>query len=308
MNAISDGKKSFLVVGGDSFLGIRLISHLKQKGHKVTATTRRKDTLSSDRIFLDIRDPGNFPIPESVECVFIVAGVTNYGQCETDPEAWSVNVESIPYLASQFLKTGIFVFFVSTNSVFGGGHPWPGEDDPHYPTIAYSRQKSASEDAIRNQAKELGCLGQLAIVRLTKIVAASTLPFPQWLKEWENNQVVTPFTDLIFSPISLGYVAKSLGILGETPLAGNFHLSGAKNISYFDFAKALADQFDVPDSLLEPTTSVDRGVKVLYLPKYSGIGMIKTSELTGVLPESLDSVVDFVAAEVNASKGVGKNS
>jgi dTDP-4-dehydrorhamnose reductase len=308
MNVISDGEKSFLVVGGDSFLGIRLISHLKQQGHNVTATTRRKDTLSSDRIFLDIRDPGNFQVPESVECVFIVAGVTNYGQCETDPEAWSVNVESIPCLTSQFLKKGIFVFFVSTNSVFGGDLPWPGEDDNHYPTIAYSRQKSESEDAIRNQAKELGCLDQLAIVRLTKIVAASTLPFPQWLKEWENNQIVTPFTDLIFSPISLGHVAKSLGLMGDNPQAGNLHLSGVENISYFDFAKVLADRLGVPSSLIKPTTSVEMGVKVLYLPKYSGIGMKKTTNVTGVLPESVDSVVGYVVAEVNASKGVGKNS
>lgn len=299
MNAVGDVKKKFLVIGADSFLGARLISQLESQGHLVTGTSRRPDTIAPGRVFLDIKDSDNFQIPDNIECVFIVAGVTNYGLCETDPEAWNVNVEAIPQLASRFLKAGAFVYFVSTNSVFGGDYPWPGEDDPHYPTIAYSRQKSASEIAIRDQAEKLGYLDQLGIVRLTKIVASSTLPFPHWFSEWKNGKMIKPFTDLIFAPISLGYAAKGLGIMGENPLSGNFHLSGSENISYFDFAKALADRIGVPASLIEPTTSLDMGVKVLYLPRYSGIGMGKTSQLTGVFPESLDSVVDYVTTKAD---------
>lgn len=291
MNAVEKAKKNFIVVGGDSFLGTSLISQLKDQGHNVVGTTRRKDTLSIDKVFLDIREPDNFQIPEDVDCVFIVAGITNYGECETDPDAWSVNVEAIPYLASRFMKAGSFVYFTSTNSVFGGDHPWPREDDPHYPNIAYSRQKSESELAIQNHAKKLGCLDQIAIVRLTKIVAPITAPFPQWLEDWKNGQTVTPFEDLIFSPISLGFAAGSLKTMGENPLAGNFHLSGEKNITYCDFARALANRKGFPDSLITPTTSLEKGIKVLYLPKYSGIGMEKTSKLTGIVPESLDSVV-----------------
>lgn len=291
MHTVEKEKKNFIVVGGDSFLGTSLISQLKDQGHNVVSTTRRKDALSFDKVFLDIRESDNFKISEGVDCVFIVAGVTNYGQCETDPEAWGVNVEAIPHLASRFLKAGSFVYFISTNSVFGGDHPWPGEDDLHYPNIAYSRQKSESEVAIRNHAKKLGYLHQLAIVRLTKIVAPGTLPFPQWIEDWGNGQIVTPFEDLIFAPISLGFVARSLATLGENPLAGNFHLSGTKNITYCDFARALAKKMGFPDSLISPTTSLIKGIKVLYLPKYSGIGMEKTSKLTGIAPESLDSVV-----------------
>jgi dTDP-4-dehydrorhamnose reductase len=291
MNAVEKEKNNFIVVGGDSFLGTSLISQFKDQEHNVVGTTRRKDALSIDKVFLDIREPDNFQISEAVDCVFIVAGVTNYGQCETDPEAWSLNVEAIPHLASRFMKAGSFVYFTSTNSVFGGDHPWPGEDDPHYPNIAYSRHKSESEVAIQNHAKKLGCLDQLAIVRLTKIVSPDTPPFPQWLEEWENGQIVKPFEDLIFSPISLGFAARSLTTLGENPLAGNFHLSGEKNITYCDFARALAKKTGFPDSLIVPTTSLIKGINVLYLPKYSGIGMEKTSKLTGIAPESLDSVV-----------------
>tara|TARA_B100000315_G_scaffold255777_1_gene300039 strand:+ start:127 stop:1044 length:918 start_codon:yes stop_codon:yes gene_type:complete len=297
----SENKKqsNFLVVGADGFLGSRLVSQLIQQGHNVTGTTRRRGAVAPDRVFLDLNEPENFKISDNVECVFILAGITNYGHCETDPDAWKVNVEGIPYLASCFLKAGVFVIFISTNSVFGGDQPWPGEDDPHHPKIAYSRQKSASEVAIRSQAEKLDRLELLSIVRLTKILAASTSPFPQWFAAWKSAQVVTPFSDLIFAPISLDFAAKKLGVLGESPVPGNLHLSGEDNITYFDFAKAVGKRMGVPDSLIEPTTSVEMGVKVLFLPQYSGISMKRTSELTGIFPESLESVAAFVVDGVS---------
>lgn len=295
LEVFGDNNINFLVVGADSFLGSRLVSQFKRQGHNVIGTTRRPETIGLGRVFLDIRDSDNFQISGN-ECIFILAGVTNYGLCETYPEAWDINVKALPRMASRFLESGAFVFFVSTNSVFGGDHPWPREDDPHQPTIAYSRQKSASEAAIRNQAEKLGCLDQFAIIRLTKVVGANTPPFPQWLNDWKNDKVVRPFSDFIFAPLSLDFAAKSLVTLGERPIPGNLHLSGSKNITYFEFAKALAAQLRVSDSLIEPTTSVDRGIEVLYLPKYSGIDMKKTSELTGIFPETLESVVASLTA------------
>jgi dTDP-4-dehydrorhamnose reductase len=133
---------AFLVIGGDSLVGGETVLALERRGHKVFASTRRQNTLNGKRIFLDFESADTFRVPDGVRYVFVIAAATNYERCEKDPLARAINVDLIPRLVANLLGQGVFVSFISTNSVFGGERPWPGEDDPHAPGIAYARQKS----------------------------------------------------------------------------------------------------------------------------------------------------------------------
>lgn len=291
-------RNAYLVVGGDSLVGGGLYRALQRRGHPAYASTRRKDTVGGARVFLDFESESPPAVPPDVGYACVVAAATNYERCEKDPLAYKINVELIPRMIAALLEQGIFVTFISTNSVFGGERAWPNEDDPHAPGIAYARQKDEAERVIREAARRLQAEARLSVVRLTKILDKDTSPLPAWRASWKRGEAVQPFADLIFAPMSVRFVGESLATLGEKRVPGNLHLSGADNVTYVDLAQALARRFGFSESLIAPTTALERGVHIPFKPRYSGLGMHRTSEATGVQPQPLASVVDDIAREL----------
>ena len=288
---------AYLVVGGDSLVGEGLLHALEERGHRAYSTTRRIDTLNSKRVNLDFEKFEEFIPPSDVDLIFVVAAATNYERCEKDPLARKINVELIPRFVEAQLQRGLFVIFISTNSVFGGEKPWPAEDDPHLPGIPYAQQKSEAEAAIRTAAVKLGTENRLAIVRLTKILDSNTSPLPNWFSAWSKGEVIEPFEDLIFAPMSVQYVGRALSILGEKRISGNLHLSGSENVSYVKFARELANAVSASNVPIASTTSIQKGINIAFKPTYSGLGMVRTTNLSGVLPQTLGSVIaDLLAA------------
>lgn len=279
-----------LVVGGDSLVGGGLLRALARRGRTALASTRRRDTLDAWRVHLDFESNEPFRVPAGIDYAYIVAAATNYERCEKDPLAYQINVELIPRLVAALLEQGVFVTFISTNSVFGGERPWPHEDDPHAPGIAYAKQKDEAEQVIRADARRLNAEDRLNIVRLTKIMDHDTSPLPNWFAAWERGEVVQPFADLIFAPMSVRFVGEALATIGEKRQSGNLHLSGAENVSYVDLAFNLAKEIGVDSSLITPTTAAEKGINIPFKPRFSGLGMLHTTKLTGIKPQTIQEV------------------
>lgn len=284
----------YLVVGGDSLVGGGVIRALRKRGHTCVATTRRKESVSKDRVYLDFRDEQVFQAPSNVNYAFIIAATTNYERCETDPEAHITNVEHIPRLVLSLLSQGIFVTFISTNSVFGGDQAWPEADAPHDPRIAYAQQKSLGEKNILDGAKAAGTLELLNIVRLTKILTPDVSPLPGWIETWRKGESVEPFSDLLFAPMSVEFVSESLVTIGEHRVSGMLHLSGADNVSYTQLAESMTRRLGFSSELIKPTTSAAKGIEIAFKPRYSGLGMERTTRLIGLHPQTLDALVDGI--------------
>ena len=290
-----------LVVGGDGLVGAALAARLAARGRRVLATTRRAERAGPLRPLLDLGMPDAFAVPDGVDRACIVAATTNYGRCETDPDAWRINVEAIPRLAARLLEHGLRVSFVSTNTVFGGERPWPGEDDPHAPGIAYAAQKSAGEAAMATFADRLGARDRLSVVRLTKVLDPATAPIPDWLAAWSRGGTVEPFADLVFAPLSIDYVADALATLAAQDLSGNLHLSGSENITYVDFARALAARLGTPPAQVGSTTARERGVKIAFAPTYSALSMARTTAVSDLRPQGLAAVIDDLARAIQST-------
>ncbi len=283
-------KNGYLVVGGDSLVGTGLFRALEKRGYLAFQTTRRRDQLDARRVYLDFESEDVFNPPPAVDYAFIVAAATNYDRCEKDPLAQYINEELIPRFVASLLEQGIFVTFISTNSVFGGERPWPHEEAPHEPGIAYARQKAEAEKTIRAAAVMLGAADRLNIVRLTKILDRSTSPLPNWFEAWSRLETIYPFSDLIFAPMSVSFVGDTLTTIGEKRIPGDLHLSGAENVSYVDLAHSIAERQGVDASLIAPTTSEEKGIHIPFKPRYSGLGMSRTTTLTGLAPQRLVDV------------------
>lgn len=283
-------KDAFLVVGGDSLVGGSLYQALERRGHVTYASTRRRASVGGRRVFLDFEDPAPPRLPNEVRSAVVVAAATNYDRCERDPLAYRINVEYIPRTVAALLEQGLFVSFISTNSVFGGERPWANEEDPHEPTTAYARQKHEGEKAIVEAAERLQARERLSVVRLTKIMAVSTPPLPSWLSAWQRGEAIQPFTDLIFAPLSVQFVGEALASLVEKRIAGPLHLSGAENVSYLDFARELALRLRIAEELIQPATATEKGVHIAFKPRYSALGMKRTTALSGIRPQPLAEV------------------
>jgi len=285
-------KKSYLVVGADSLVGGGLLRALVRRGHHAYASTRRRDTVSDQRVYLDFESDEPFKAPPDVGYAFIVAAATNYDRCEKDPLAYKINVELIPRLIRDLLQQGLFVTFISTNSVFGGERPWPREEDPHDPVIAYAKQKDEAEKAVRQYASDLKATDRLNIVRLTKILDRTTSPIPNWIDTWNRGDAIQPFSDLIFAPMSVKFVGEALATIGEKRVPGDLHLSGADNVSYVNFATALANELGIDSKLIAPSTATEKGIHIAFKPRFSGLGMHRTTELTGLRPQTLTDAIN----------------
>ncbi|MBT6438893.1 MAG: sugar nucleotide-binding protein [Flavobacteriales bacterium] len=284
--------KSTLVFGADSFLGSKLIKTLSERGCNVIGTTRRKNTVSNVRVFLDLSsDIDNFKVPEGVDYAYLLAGTWNYGECDTNPEAWKVNVLNMANLARKLLKQNVFITFISSNTVFGGDSPWPHENDDHNPLFTYAQHKSAGEKSIQSVAEELNAVDNFNIVRLTKILGLNTSPLPDWVDTMKKGGVLQPFLDLSFAPISVSYTAESLVEIGCKRVPGNFHISGADNVSYDEFARKLSNGLGFQSILIEPVTSISMNVHIPFKPRYSGISMERTTDLIGIKPQTIDELV-----------------
>jgi dTDP-4-dehydrorhamnose reductase len=293
-------RTAFLVVGGDSLVGGGTLAALARRGVAAYGTTRRRDTVGARRIFLDFEQPDAIAAPTDAGVALVIAAATNYDRCATDPMARTTNVELIPRAIGRLLAQGLHVTFISTNSVFGGERPWPAEDDPHAPGIPYAAQKSEGEAAVRRVAEAAGATDRLNIVRLTKIMNAGVSPLPAWFGAWRRGEPVDPFADLIFAPISVRFVGEALATIGAARIAGNLHLSGAENVSYPDFAAMLARRLGVDQALIRPTTATAKGIHIAFKPRFSGLGMARTTALTGIAPQPLDALVEDIMADLAA--------
>ena len=282
---------AYIVVGADSLVGGGLLNALKRRGHRAYGTTRRKDQLGPERLFLDFEAEAPFQAPPDANYAFVVAAATNYDRCEKDPQARVINEELTPRAIANLLSQGLFVTFISTNSVFGGEKAWPHEEAAHDAQIPYAAQKSRAEDAVRAFAKELAAEDRLNIVRLTKIMDPNTSPLPAWFAAWSRSEAIQPFADLIFAPMSVQFVGEALATIGEKRVPGHLHLSGADNVSYVDLAQALAKRKGISSDLIQPTTSIAKGIHIAFKPRFSGLGMERTSALTGLKPQPLEAVV-----------------
>jgi len=119
-----------IVIGGDSFIGSRLVDMLAERGHEVIRTSRRMDR---DALYLDMLDHGYLP---ECDVAFICAAVTKFIDCEYQPDAYRVNVDAPVAIASELETRRSLVVYLSSEAVEKALH------------TAYGMQKALTEAAL----------------------------------------------------------------------------------------------------------------------------------------------------------------
>lgn|SRR5574340_335141 len=285
----------WLIVGGDGLVGGHL-GCLSGKGlPQIVLTSRRKDAGDS-RIFADL-DGGNVAevIAAKADVVFLCAAMTSMLACRENPGlSYRINVTETVSLASRLVKQGAFVVFLSSNTVFNGMVNRPDEHEPYAPVTEYGRQKVSAEQQLLAIS---GADEHIAIVRLSKVLSPHAGMAAEFLHRLRVGESCRAFEDLRMAPVSLSYVTNALLAIASRRLPGIFHLSGAEELSYSEFAHRLAIYMGAKPELISAVSSQSAGVEVLFNPEFPALGMGRTSGLLGITPEPMSQLLEEITGE-----------
>lgn len=277
-----------LIIGADGVMGSALKKYLSSRKKKVIESTRRRNTCTTSRIFLDLSaevDDEWIP-PPGVSVAYLCAAVTSLEKCYTNPvQSAQVNVHNTVKLAKKCMENGVFVIFPSTNLVFDGTVPFRKIHNDVSPRTEYGRQKAEAE-------KRLHSLGEdLAIVRFTKIIDPHLPLITRWLESLRSNHVIHPFSDYVMAPIPSSLAIECLYRIAKDRLRGIHHISGPQDISYADVAYHMAHRLNAEPNLVSSIKIGNSGVFLEHNPLHTTLDSTETGKKLGIkIPEALSSI------------------
>ena len=174
-------------------------------------------------------------------CVINAAAYTAVDKAESEEDlAHRVNGAAPGAMAHACSALGIPLVHISTDYVFegGGDRPWR-PTDPTSPQNAYGRSKLAGEEAVRAAG------GSHAILRTSWVVSAHGSNFVKtMLRLGAERDALSIVADQIGGPTPAAAIARTCHAMGKTLVAapetsGTYHLSGAPDCSWADFARAI---------------------------------------------------------------------
>jgi len=276
-----------LIVGGDGQLGESIKSYLLNVGEPFIETTRRKESISSTRLFLDLSTNIEFwKPPKNVSVVYLCAAMTSIEGCARDPiKSELINVHNTIKIAKKCIENDIFVVFPSTNLVFDGTKPLQKFDDVVSPKTEYGRQKAETEKRL------LALDEKIAIGRFTKIISPRTVLITNWLSLLRNKKQINPLSDMVMAPIPHFLAADILCRVASKRLYGIFQLSGLSDLTYKEVAYHIADRIGAERDLIKPIKALESKIFIEHLPKHTTLDSSRVRELFNItIPDSLSAI------------------
>jgi dTDP-4-dehydrorhamnose reductase len=241
------------VVGADGLIGGALCGHFRRRHIPHIETSRRAD---ASRVHLDLADtPDKWQLPDGpIDTAFLCAAQTSVAICENNPvETALINVDAAVELSRRLLSRGAFIVFLSTNLVFDGSKPYREITEAYSPVTEYGRQKTRAEQAL------LDLSGNVAVVRMTKVVHPGMELFRNWLDSLKNGDAIHPYNNLLVSPIAVEFALDVLDKIATHKPGGIIHLTGDRDITYEDCARIFAKGLGVSKELVQPVSSPEGG-------------------------------------------------
>ncbi len=303
-----------LLTGANGLVGQALVERLSAEPDVDLLATGRDDRPryragSCGYTPLDITDA------EAVRRLFVdfapgvvinCAAVTRVEDGEANRAAcWAVNVDAVAGLGQRCKAHGSRLVQLSTDFVFDGTDGPYGERDRPEPVNFYGRSKWASENAVRAAG-----LARWTIVRTAlgfgTGTALSRSNFGLWLTERLQRGTPTAVcTDQVRTPTYIPDLADGIARAVRLGKNGVYHLAGRDMLSVFDFARRLAERFDLDPGLLSPTTT-DALHPDAPRPLRTGLLILKAETELGYKPRGLDAALDDFGHRLGFPVSVGR--
>ena len=289
-----------LVTGASGLLGTKLSEMALSQDHEVYSAYNTHRPLYGNPIQLDVSDK------DAVEKAFrkirpevIVhaAALTNVDKCELERElAWRINVEGTENIARLCRRYDAFLVYVSTDYVFDGEAGMYRETDEPSPINYYGLTKLVGEERVKTVTDEF-CIARASVI-YGSVPAAGKVNFALWLLEkLGNEEKAKVVTDQWNSPTLNTNLAKMVLEVAERKMTGTYHLAGATRISRYDFAKLIAENFNLDEQLIIPASS-DQFKWAAKRPKDSSLNTQKAHHMLKNKPLKVEQAVAIMKDEL----------
>jgi len=185
------------------------------------------------------------------DAILYMAALSRPEHCEREQlRSYRINVLSPTLLAEYAAEQQIPFLYCSTDLVFQGtAAPYTPGALPR-PISLYGLQKLDAENRIQDIYPE-ACIARLPL--LYGLAEQGRNFVSEWLSRWDSGEPIRAFTDEYRTPLYAGDAARGLLHLLGTRKSGLWHLGGTDRLSRYDFARAMAQAFDVSPDLVIPT-------------------------------------------------------
>lgn len=279
-----------LITGGSGMLGSYTAEGAAAAGWETWAaySGHEVEIPGCRMISMDMRDAS--AVERAVdeirpEVIIHTAALVKPDVCERNKDqAFAANVMGAVNMMRAAEKFGAHLVHVSTDLVFDGDKSPYATDQIMCPVNYYGMTKAAAEIAIYSSK------APWAIVRTSIIYGPRKFPFlesfsDKVVESLSAGEVVRAFVDQYRSPIPAWNLAGVLLEIGERRLTGIFHAVCPETTTRLQFARKVAEAFDLDASLVHPILMDEiqtpaRRPKMLVLDTQSTSAILNTKLLS----------------------------
>ncbi|MEN4020180.1 MAG: dTDP-4-dehydrorhamnose reductase [Methanobacterium sp.] len=274
MEGESNYKKLIFVTGGSGLLGSKFNKDSFEEYDKYDIIKTFNRNPENNCISLDITDHSDVLAKiesSNPDLVIHSAALTNVDYCEDHQnEAYEINVKGTENIVKACEKIDCKLIYVSTDFVFDGKKGMYDEDEKTNPLGYYALTKLQGEKLVQNSNLNY------AISRVSVLYGwHRRLNFVTWvINELKLENEINVVTDQYNSPTFADNAAEAMIKIFEKDRKGTYHIAGDERISRFDFAKNIAEVFDLDKNLINPVKSSEF-VQKAKRPKDSSLSIEK---------------------------------
>ena len=263
-------KNKLLVTGASGLLGNKIVV-VAENDYDVIPTDIT-EPLHPNAVRIDITNQSavtNLFGKLRPDIVIHTASETNVDKCEIQKEhAWRVNVEGTRNIAVSCGEFNVKLVCISTDYVFDGEKGWYSEEDCPNPISHYGLTKLEGEKQVIRHCKNF------AILRTSVLYGRH--PYKQDFATWvinklKQSQEITVVEDHINTPTLANNLAEMIIEIAKKNLSGLYHASGSERISRFEFAKRIAETFNLNPDLIRPIKMEELKAWIAKRPRDSSL-------------------------------------
>lgn len=234
------------LTGADGLLGSELAAVLKDGGYDLAPILERDvDIVDAAAVRAGLRDI-------APELLIHCASYTRVDSAESDIDrVYAVNAFGTFHLARTAAELDCRFVYISTDYVFDGAldRPYRPEDEPA-PLNVYGRSKLAGEMLVRTYAPSW------TIIRSSSLYGHNGNGFPEKLcRRAVGGGELRVVDDQISSPTYAPELARGIVELLEAAEGGVYHLTNTGAVSWYEFARVLAEELGLPNELTPVSSS-----------------------------------------------------
>ncbi len=230
----------------------------------LSTNNNRPDLIDYKTTTLNFSSTNNLKkdiIKLNVNIIINCMGFTNIESCEKNPNiAFKINSVYPGLIANISKELGIKFVHISTDHLFDGKKSFYKENDSINPLNIYAKTKHDGE-------KNILKVNSNALIIRTNFFGwgpSYKNSFSDFiLNNLENNNSISLFTDVFYSPIIVSELSNTTNKLLEKKFSGIFNVVSNERISKYDFGIMLANEFNMDKSLIKKSKFSEREDLVL---------------------------------------------